>query len=104
VVRIKKLACLHSNQSAKIIALPEGHFASQRLREMGLRPGLTVQMLHNHGKGPVLIQVLGCRLALGRGLAQKIDIEMVAASAMDTNQGAEILPEGMRICQPEKPL
>lgn len=45
-----------------------------RVECMGLRPGKTVEMLHNAGRGALLIKVDGTRIALGRGMAMKVRV------------------------------
>ena len=48
-----------------------GRRLARRLAELGLTPGVTLQVLHDNG-GPMLIAVRGARLALGRGMTEKI--------------------------------
>ena len=66
------LAMLSPGEEALVVEVQGGHGLRHRLMAMGLRPGLPVRLLHRHGAGPVLVQVGEARLALGRGLAQKI--------------------------------
>ena len=51
-----------------------GGFATKRLYEMGLYPGTKLVMVKND-VGPVILSLAGNRIALGRGLAQKILVE-----------------------------
>lgn len=48
------------------------HQSSEHLMNMGLRPGKWVEMLTNKGKGPLVLRVDECRIALARGAAMKI--------------------------------
>lgn len=50
-----------------------GRAVRLRLAALGVRPGARVRVLgHGPGRGPLLIEVDGTRLALGRGLARRI--------------------------------
>jgi len=44
---------------------------THRLAEMGLTPGMTMQVL-NCGPGPFIVSVRGTRLVLGRGMVGRI--------------------------------
>lgn len=50
-----------------------------RLEEMGLRPGMRVQVLANEGHGPLLLRLGESRVAIGRGVAMKIRVRPAAA-------------------------
>ena len=47
-----------------------------RLTAMGLIAGAPVEVLQNHGSGPLLVWVRDTRIALGRGEAIKILVEV----------------------------
>jgi ferrous iron transport protein A len=49
-----------------------GRRLAGRLAALGLTLGAELEVLQNSGRGPVLVQVRGTRLALGRGQAGKI--------------------------------
>ena len=49
-----------------------GRTACKRLNELGLIPGVEVEMVNKIASGPVMIKVKGSKLALGRGLASKV--------------------------------
>jgi len=42
---------------------------------MGLTPGVRIKMLNSHMPGPVLIDLRGSKVALGRGIAHKIAVK-----------------------------
>jgi ferrous iron transport protein A len=44
----------------------------RKLADMGLTPGVSVRVLNNQIAGPVIIDLRGSRLALGRGMTQRI--------------------------------
>lgn len=64
-----------------VATLPEGRNLACRLISLGLTPGSEVRMLQNRGKGAVILEVHGARLALGRGQAQRVDVEVVPHEA-----------------------
>jgi len=46
-----------------------------RLADMGLSPGVSLRVIHSQMRGPVIIDLRGSRLALGRGMAQRILVQ-----------------------------
>jgi len=49
-----------------------GRGLTARLTDMGLTPGVEVEIVSNSGGGPVIVSIGDTRLALGRGMANKI--------------------------------
>lgn len=49
-----------------------GKQVQQRLADMGLTPGTTIEVIKASGPGPIIVAFRGSRLALGHGLSQKI--------------------------------
>ena len=47
----------------------------RRLADMGLTPGVQIRLINSQMHGPVLIDLRGSRVALGRGVAQKIIVK-----------------------------
>ena len=43
-----------------------------RLYQMGLTPGIIVEVVANYGRGPIIIRVRGIEIAIGRGVARRI--------------------------------
>jgi ferrous iron transport protein A len=43
-----------------------------RMTSLGLTPGAKVEVLQNYGRGPIIINVRGTHVALGRGEARKL--------------------------------
>jgi len=64
------------NRKAKIVSINGGYGIRQRLYEMGLTPGTEVVIISNTGRGPLLISTRGITLAIGRGVARKILVEV----------------------------
>ncbi len=67
----RPLSNVGRGETVRLERIEAGRRLSQRLAELGLTPGVTIQVLHVNG-GPMLIGVRGARLALGRGMAEKI--------------------------------
>ncbi|MCX7681689.1 MAG: ferrous iron transport protein A [Anaerolineae bacterium] len=45
-----------------------------RMATLGFTPGAEVMMVQNYGRGPLIAQVRGARIALGRGEAGKVQV------------------------------
>ncbi len=50
---------------------------NKRLLDLGLTAGCTFKVIHGRGRGPVLVEVRGTRIALGHGLASKVIVEIL---------------------------
>ena len=61
-------------QLVRLTKIMAGRKLTHRLTELGLTPGVNLEVLHDHG-GPLLLAVRDSRLALGRGMASKILVE-----------------------------
>ncbi len=61
----------------RVIALDVGYGINRRLMQMGLVPGSEVKVLDNSGRGPLVIEVRGVEIALSRGIAKKILVEVL---------------------------
>lgn len=68
------LACLKPNECAKIKGFTGCCKAQKRLCELGLHKGASVKMIKNDF-GPIILNLSGYKLALGRGIANNIIIE-----------------------------
>ncbi|MEM1619360.1 MAG: FeoA family protein [Fervidicoccaceae archaeon] len=70
------LAELRPGIRAKIISVQaRGRGLERRLMEMGFAPGALVKVVSNNGRGPLLVEVEGVRVALGRGVAARVLVE-----------------------------
>ena len=70
------LSEVKAGQTATIHSLRGGYGFRSRLAALGFTPGAQVTMLQNQGRGPLLVTLRSTRIALGRGEAQKILVEM----------------------------
>ena len=66
------LAFLPENKYATIVEVIGGRGFVRRLYELGFTPGTEVKILSSSSPGPILVDIRGTRIALGRGIATKI--------------------------------
>jgi ferrous iron transport protein A len=74
------LAHLPQGARATVRSLPHPRGLARRLLALGLNPGAEVCVLQNRGSGPLIVEVHGARLALGRGQAARVAVEPVETS------------------------
>lgn len=72
------LTHLANGSSGLIAALPRQCGLAKRLISLGLVPGARVVVLQNRGRGPLIVEVHGARIALGRGQAERVSVEPCA--------------------------
>ena len=73
---VKPLSEVKSGKTVKVVSVNAGRMLRSRLEGMGILPGTTMRVLKN-GWGPVLVEVMGRKIAIGRGQAEKIAVEEV---------------------------
>jgi len=66
------LAFLSENKQATVVEVVGGRGLVRRLYELGFTPGTKVRVISSNSPGPVLVDVKGARIALGRGVTMKI--------------------------------
>ena len=69
------MAFLSEGETAVIVDIHGGRNVITRLTSLGLTIGTRVRVIKSIGPGPILVEVRGSRLALGRGIAMKIIVE-----------------------------
>ena len=68
---------LPQGQKARIVEIEKGNVALHRLIEMGIAPGVEIEVISRHPfRGPLVLQIGGTRLALGRDIAKAIKVEV----------------------------
>jgi len=68
---------LKEGETGKIIKILAGRGFRMRLTEMGFDQGSRITVIGKSGYGPIIVEVKGsCRIALGRGEASKILVEV----------------------------
>jgi len=76
---VKRLSQIEEGKLVKIVGCETGKGLKRRLEGLGLTSGRTVKVLKN-GWGPLLIEVSGRKIGIGRGQAEKILVEEVKES------------------------
>ncbi len=69
------LSLVPSNRSVVLRRVQGGQGLNAHLAAMGLLPGVQINVRRNDHSGPVLIGLNDSRLALGRGMAQKLSVQ-----------------------------
>lgn len=62
-------------QEVRLVEINGGRQLTRRLVEMGMTPGVKMRVLQNSG-GPLLLAVSDSRIALGRGMADKMNVTL----------------------------
>jgi len=71
------LARMAPGESGRITGFTAGPGLVRRLEEIGIRTGQTVTKVSGMPmRGPVVVQSGGTRVALGHGMAKKVEVEI----------------------------
>ncbi|HDT15316.1 MAG TPA: ferrous iron transport protein A [Firmicutes bacterium] len=70
----KHLSDIKKGHFVKVVGISGGKALVYRLNTMGIIPGTPVKIVQS-SKGPVIIEARGSRIALGRGMISKIEVE-----------------------------
>lgn len=74
---LNNLGSLKPNQSGKIIRIEGGYGLQRKLRILGIREQKTVKVVARQPiQGPVVIQIDNRQTTIGRGMANKIIVEI----------------------------
>jgi ferrous iron transport protein A len=72
------LADMDVGKSARIVRVEGGLAIQRRLSTLNIRPGKAIRKVASQPfRGPVVIEVDGRRLSLGRGMAMKVLVEVL---------------------------
>jgi ferrous iron transport protein A len=67
-----------SNKNARIISVSGGTEFLRKLQVMGIRKNQKIKIVSKQPfRGPITIEVSGCQMTLGRGMAKKIMVEVI---------------------------
>lgn len=69
------LAMARAGEVVTVVGIRGGWGLQRRLADMGLTPGVRIRLINSQMAGPVLIELRGSRLGLGRGVAQKVMVK-----------------------------
>ncbi len=71
----KPVTQLRQGELATVVALNGGCEFKRKLRSVGIKEGKTVRMVASHPfSGPLVVEVDGRQITLGRGMAQRIAV------------------------------
>ena len=84
------LASVPVGQAVRLTKISAGRRLNHRLTELGLTPGVELSVIQDNG-GPILILVRGSRIAIGRGIARKIQVAPVNENIHIQNQSTNLL-------------
>jgi len=72
------LTQLKEGIKAKIREIQAGKLARQKLNDMGILPGREIVKINSQFfKGPIVVKIGRCHVALGFGLAKKIKVDIL---------------------------
>ena len=71
------LSMASPGETVTVVNVRAGWGLQGRLADMGLTPGVQVRVINSQMSGPIMIDLRGSRLALGRGVAHKIMVKGV---------------------------
>ena len=70
------LTAVAPGTKVRVSTIESGSDLKARLASMGLLPGVVIEVLGRPTKGPMIVSVMGGRLMLGRGMAEKIAVRV----------------------------
>lgn len=70
------LSAVRSGQRVRIHRIRGGHHFLRRLAPLGFTPGAELRVVQNYGHGPIIVNLRDTRVALGRGEAAKIEVDL----------------------------
>ncbi|MEO2082482.1 MAG: FeoA family protein [Desulfurobacteriaceae bacterium] len=69
-----KLVDVPKGKSVRVVSIGGGFGVRNRLAAIGVYPGAVVKVVKSP-PGPIIIEVAGSRMAIGKGMAAKIEVE-----------------------------
>ena len=70
------LAMVAPGEKVRLTAIHGGRRMRKRLADLGLKLGITIRVMQRDRHGPLILAVKDSRLALGRGMAHRIMVEL----------------------------
>ncbi len=65
-----------NGEHVTLLAVQCGRSVASRMTSLGFTPGVDIEMVQNFGRGPMVVNLRGTRVALGRGEARKILVQI----------------------------
>ncbi len=72
------LAMIAEGEDVQLVNIIGGRVLRKRLADLGLNPGMSLKVVQVDPQGPMILAVKDSRIALGRGMAQKVMVELIA--------------------------
>jgi len=71
---VRTLASVKAGQTVRLVRIHAGHRLGARLAAMVMLPHAEITVIRNGHPGPCVVSVRDCKVALGRGMADKIEV------------------------------
>jgi len=72
------LSSLKSGERVKVVNILGGRGVRQHLNKLGIHIGDTLVIIHCIPfRGPIVVEIHGIKVALGRGISLKIEVEKI---------------------------
>jgi len=72
-----RLVDVPEGKTAIVKALHGGYGALLTLREMGINEDSVIKIVRKPMIGPIIVEVNGTKIAIGRGLASKVEVDIL---------------------------
>jgi ferrous iron transport protein A len=69
------IAQLQTGEKARLLDNHFGRGDTSRMASFGLTPGVTITVVQNYGRGPMIVRVRGSHIALGRIQANSLLVQ-----------------------------
>jgi Fe2+ transport system protein FeoA len=70
------LALISEGEEARLTGIQGGPEMRKRLADLGLNVGMQIRVIRKNPNGPLILGVKESRLALGRGMAHRVMVEL----------------------------
>ncbi|MFA5423184.1 MAG: FeoA family protein [Phycisphaerae bacterium] len=74
---LKRLSQVRQGKTVVLVRVDAGCGLNNRLAAMGLLPRTQIKVVNNHHHGPFVLDLKGAKMALGRGMANKILVQEI---------------------------
>jgi len=69
------LTMIETGKRVRLVSINAGRGLQARLADLGLVPGVEIDIINNTFRGPFILGVKGSRVVIGRGMASKMQVE-----------------------------
>ncbi|MDD5727361.1 MAG: FeoA family protein [Victivallales bacterium] len=75
--QVVALACAPAGTALSVVRADGGQHFQYKMAAMGIYPDEKIEVIDRHGGGAVIVRVKGSRLAIGRGMSEKIKVKVL---------------------------